>query len=212
MGAFGLNGGGCNGKHDSHHIIEIVNTCKLVLLFCLVATLASLARAGVTEQLSHSEYVAHAEPNQSIFIALRRDSPINRDGRVYLGITQWQVTWDIKLQERTNGTCRISANDTQLKINIVLPRLIAAGPDQDKDFGRFLSALDAHEQGHVDIARRSATEIDRAILGLPDMENCKVLEDAANDAGRRGLEYHREKDRLYDKWTEHGKSQGTWLE
>jgi predicted secreted Zn-dependent protease len=47
---------------------------------------------------------------------------------------------------------------------------------------------------------------------MPEMTDCKRLESATNEAGRRVIREHNEKDKRYDAETRHGRNQGAWLE
>jgi predicted secreted Zn-dependent protease len=95
---------------------------------------------------------------------------------------------------------------------VTLPTLAGGTAKQQSTFLRYYNALKEHELGHYYYGKTAATEIDQKILQLPKMENCKALESTANKLGDDIIEFYKRKDSQYDVTTQHGKSQGAWLE
>lgn len=93
-----------------------------------------------------------------------------------------------------------------------MPKLIRPNALQKSQFERFITALNVHELGHYNLGKEAATVIGARILALPEMSRCEVLETAANNLGEQILNEYRERERQYDAATEHGKTQGAWLE
>jgi len=55
-------------------------------------------------------------------------------------------------------------------------------------------------------------DIEGEIFSMPEMETCAGLEAAANDLGTQTLSDYRTRERKYDVETDHGRSQGAWLD
>lgn len=180
----------------------------LTFLFLL---LAANGHAEVVEKLQYAYYDVAADPARPLLAALDAASPIRENGRILHAHTSWSVKWNFRRMERT-GKCRITRIRTEVAATITLPRLSGASAEQRAAFGKYLSALRAHELGHYENGKNAAAEIERKILALPEMPTCKELDDAANAIGDRTVDIYTGKDRYYDLETEYGKSQGVWLE
>jgi predicted secreted Zn-dependent protease len=100
---------------------------------------------------------------------------------------------------------------TELSGINTLPKLVNATASQTKDMDTFLTALRLHELGHYNIGKDAADAIDKEILSLPPMQNCTILDSAANSLGQRIIEEHRKAEDRYDAATADGKLQGAWL-
>jgi predicted secreted Zn-dependent protease len=95
---------------------------------------------------------------------------------------------------------------------MTLPDPRGATSTQQQTLVSYSRALRDHEQGHYDIARRAASDIDQSLLAIPAMTDCKLLDTHANAKGHELLEKYNELSRQYDKDTQHGKTQGAWLD
>jgi len=94
----------------------------------------------------------------------------------------------------------------------MLPTLINATPTQQDQFNILLSALSVHELGHYDFAKRAATDKESEILSMSEMDICTALEAAANELGNQTLNEYQAVERRYDVDTDHGRTQGAWLD
>jgi predicted secreted Zn-dependent protease len=99
-----------------------------------------------------------------------------------------------------------------LESKIVLPSLVNATDEQHKRFETYITALRSHELGNVDFGKQAAFAIEKAIINLPELANCKVLDAAANAAANQLLESYKQKEVQYDIDTDHGKTQGAWID
>lgn len=181
------------------------------LLTC-VLLLASRAGAEIQDTLAYTYYDAVPKPGQSLSSSLTSASPIKEDGTVYHGHTKWNVAWTFRWDERDDGTCKISKATLRVTGTITMPRLIGGDAEQKRVFEQYAAALKQHELGHYQVARDAAAIIDRELLALPAMKDCARLERAANEGAHETLERQRAKERQYDVSTDHGKTQGAWLE
>jgi len=174
--------------------------------------LAPVAHAEVSDQLEYRYYTAHAEAGKSLFQVLQAASPIRENGRVFLGHTDRDIEWRLHWQDTARGTCRITDVHVSLQAHILLPQINDIDPGRQVEFARFLMALRIHEYGHYRIERQAAMQIDAALAALPDMENCREIEETANATGRRILAEFAQKNADYDAATSHGKTQGAQLQ
>jgi predicted secreted Zn-dependent protease len=160
----------------------------------------------------YSYYIVTAVPGKSLQSILNAASPIHRDGRVFYAHTDWHVQWNIWWSIEPEGPCKITKVMTKVTATIILPRLINATPTQQDRFNALLSGLNVHELGHYDFAKQAATEIEAGVLSMPEMDTCAALEVAANDLGNRTLSEYKMRESNYDLETDHGRSQGAWLD
>ena len=180
-----------------------------LLLSCL---LAPMARAEISDQLEFRYYAVQADARKSLLQVLQAATPIHENGRTFIGHTDRNIEWHLHWQDTARGTCRITDVHVSLQAHIVLPQLSGIDPDRQGEFTRFLMALRIHEFGHYRLERQAAAQIDAALAALPDMANCREIEQAANSTARRILAEFAQKNVDYDTATDHGKTQGAVLQ
>ena len=182
------------------------------LLVLILSFMATSARAEVTEQFSISHYTIDLVSGKSLLSQFNAASTIRKDGRVYHGYTRWTVKWFFRWNTDALGVCRIVSASTQLDVEMILPYPRGASSSQSGIVTAYGRALRAHEQGHYDIARQAAHEIDLSLLGMPGMADCKTLEQSANSKANETFVHFKEASRQYDRDTQYGKTQGAVLE
>ncbi|TXG77552.1 MAG: DUF922 domain-containing protein [Rhodocyclaceae bacterium] len=177
-----------------------------------LAACASPALAEVREQLATREYAVTADPAVPLLRLLDGATPIRENGKVFHGYTRWYVKWNYRWNEAPDGSCRITRVDTSVEGTITLPKLVGGTGAQRTRFDAYLAALRTHEEGHYAFARQAGREIDGKIAALPSMRSCRALEAEANGLGYRILDIHTAREKQYDRDTDHGRTQGAWLE
>jgi predicted secreted Zn-dependent protease len=185
---------------------------KAVALLLAQWAAAVCAHAAVTEEHADRPYVVYAQPADTLKQALNAATPITVGGQRFHGHTRWDVRWTFRWWSEASGRCRITEVTTRLRSEVQLPQLQRATPEQRALFERYLPALSRHEQGHVQFGRDAARAIDQGIAQLPTAPDCATLEREANALGHRLLREHAEREKLYDRDTRHGASQGAKLE
>ena len=131
---------------------------------------------------------------------------LNRHRQHSANRVEWHFNW-----ESTPGQCRITEVRTEVSVTLHQPRLL---PDPQRpasvqqQWDAYLLALQAHQEGHVELALNSAREIERAIMALPPASSCEQLQASANATGRRLQEQLAADDREYDKRTQQGTLDG----
>ena len=181
-------------------------------LLVSIWTLATGVAAEVQDTLEYTYYDAPVTAGQRLGPALTSASPINENGRVFHGHTKWNVHWNFRWSGRGDGTCMITRVTISFTANITMPRLVGGDAAQRQAFERYVAALKLHEMGHYQIGKDAALGIDQKILTLPTMEDCGSLKATANAGAYRILASYQDKERQYDADTEHGKTQGAWLD
>ncbi|WP_018605675.1 DUF922 domain-containing Zn-dependent protease [Uliginosibacterium gangwonense] len=175
-------------------------------------SLVACAQAAVRDEVSYQFYDLSLRTGESVYQALSRSSPIRSEGKVFFGYTTWNVHWNYRWWREGDGQCRITENTVLVSSIIQLPQLRGDLGRLQERYERAFAALKLHEQGHVDIGRSVAKEIDHFILSLPEKASCAQLEQAANTGARDILAHSKGQDRDYDARTGHGKTQGAWFD
>ena len=182
-----------------------------ILLLLAYALLPGAAMAKAHENLVYSYYEVKARSDQPLSAQLYAASPIKEEGQTFHGHTNWTLQWTLKLSADKSGFCRISSAKTQLHAVVILPKLDGANTQQLASFDRYVAALQQHELGHYKIAEQAAQAIEHKLHAVKGMRNCATLQAYANKNAQRTLDYFNEKNRQYDRETNHGQMQGAWL-
>jgi len=102
---------------------------------------------------------------------------------------------------------QLGTAEVMVRTKITMPRWSsyesAPGADQ-REWDRFFSALQVHEQGHVDLVLQHLTNIDEQLLGQLPAGAAEIWRDALNTL--------KAANDTYDHDTDHGRNQGTILE
>lgn len=187
------------------------------LAACLIVGICcwSLAPEGLAlddQGPTYSYYIATAVPDRSLRSILNAASPIHHDGKVFFGNTDWHVEWNMWWSEEAGGSCRITRAKARISATIVLPKLVNATAVQQNRFDTLAAALRVHELGHYEIGKKAAADIERGILAMAPMDTCAALKAAADELAIETLDQYRAEERQYDADTDHGRTQGAWLE
>jgi predicted secreted Zn-dependent protease len=193
------------------HKMNRIPQLLLVVLCCLF--FVAPGKAEYSETLTYLRYPVEHTLGNSLLQNLNKASPIRHEGHIFHGYTTWNVSWNYRWYEEANGRCAITSNTTTLHAEITLPELHpTAPPEQQIEFKTYVTALEFHELGHVQYGRAAAQEIDRRIKDFPAQSSCRLLEQGIQKMAEQALEAARQKERDYDHKTQHGRTQGAWLE
>lgn len=169
------------------------------------------AFAGVSERVEHLYYDVDQRPGDTLLAALNSASPVRVGGRTFHAYTAWNVRWHFRWNAAPGGMCRITSVATQLEVKMTLPRLRSVLAPAAAEFRRYYPALLLHEEGHRQLARDAAQEVDRTLETLPPMARCGDLEREANARGHEIVEAARQRELEYDQRTRQGCTQGACL-
>lgn len=179
------------------------------LAHCL-ALLIACHSVPAADTVETDFYVIDGNSVRSIRSALEKNGPMGEDGKRYHGYTTWRVSWNFSYAP-TAGSCAIRSVQVDTSAVMTLPRLAEPGalPDSVRiKWNSYSAALRAHEDGHRAIALAAADEIRRRLSQLANSGGCKALADDANRTAQAILADFRVRERLYDRDTEHGATEG----
>lgn len=182
-----------------------------VVSFLLFAVPAGWAAVKETVSTDYYEIAGHKK--KELLKEIKKKGVKDGGGR-YHAHTDWRVTWNYRYAPIPGG-CRVHSVSVSLDIRYFLPRWQPAqGVSEDLKFqwNRYFTALAAHEEGHADIGRRAAREIEEALSALGQGLSCGSIQAAADAAARKILDRYREEESRYDAATKNGRTQGAYLD
>jgi predicted secreted Zn-dependent protease len=156
-------------------------------------------------------YEVEGDSPGALAVALRQRGPRAR-GKRFFAMTAWKVNAEYRWRERPTA-CAIGDLTVRVAVQMHLPRWRRprrASPSLDGAWGRFLAALDQHEQGHRALAEEAAEAIRRRLAPL-QATTCERVEARAHREMRSLLDEYERHNLAYDEATGHGRTQGaTW--
>ena len=129
----------------------------------------------------------------------------------YAALTHASYSSYYDFREHDN-VCEIDHVRVDTKITFTYPRWKDISSDQKLADGwnRNLAALENHEKGHEEIARKASQDMyDYLYLLLPAYPSCGELKQKADALEQAVLEEAKKNDREYDRVTDHGRNQAT---
>lgn len=180
----------------------------ILLLLCLPV------QAEPITDIQYQYYSIYPKQKTDLEGEMQTRSPILVNGKKFKGYTKWYVNWKFWWYEKPND-CRITNTQVSLKVIYTLPQIpknYATSPDTRSIFNQFYNALFKHEQNHKNSGLFAARDIEKALLNLGSFPSCQELEIAANRKGNQIIEQYAQRDRDYDKRTDHGRLEGVMLQ
>lgn len=117
--------------------------------------------------------------------------------------------------EIRGGQCVLTDITAYLTITQTMPRWVdeAEGSRRvRRQWNTFLTNLQTHEDGHVEIARRGAAIVLDRLSQTAPADNCDALGQALDAQSRNLWQRLQTSQRDYDRATEHGLTQGAFIE
>ena len=142
--------------------------------------------------------------------AMNAKRPVGKDGRPHDAVTSWFVRWKYTTASASPG-CAVRTFNVSLDLATTLPQWTnesSAAPQLLQQWRSYYAALVKHEEGHKAIGTNAAAEIRDAGLKLPSEPGCGELAKAVDKMTSEILERYRQREREYDRDTDHGRTQG----
>jgi len=124
--------------------------------------------------------------------------------------TSWHLAYQYSSRSGSGGTCAVGTVTTQLALKVRMPRWTPKADDSTAvaaRWSRYISALQVHESGHLQIGRDFESGFKRAALATT-AANCGELNSALRTLFDSMLDQARARERDYDARTGHGATQG----
>ena len=145
--------------------------------------------------------------------ALNQASPIRSDGKIYHARALWQINWSYRYK-RGDNSCEIEALQVDLTATIQMPQImpgLVVDEATEARFDAYATALLNHEYGHIGFGVLAANKIAESLMNVSPMSRCAETGAAANALGKAIIAHYSREDDAYDEATEHGKTQGDYI-
>jgi predicted secreted Zn-dependent protease len=186
------------------------NLVRILILVLAILPLQAYSYPKV--DTIENSYTVEANDKGSLLSAINNASPIRESGEVFHAHTDTYVNWNYWWDKR-NNYCKLNRVETTVTITYTLPRLSSKTKNAEvkRIWNIYYSALIEHEEGHGQIAIDAAQLIERSLRDLPSYSNCDLLSKKANAKAQWILNKFSQKHFDYDNKTNHGKTQGAYL-
>lgn len=134
-------------------------------------------------------------------------------GMAWDAYTSWEVRWSYPLVRETDS-CSLGEAQVRVDLRIQLPRWdppAEADPDLIALWDGYLRALEAHEEGHAQLALAAACEVQQVLHSLGPQPDCERMELAADRATQAVIDRYHDLEVRYDLETDHGAADGAVL-
>ena len=153
-------------------------------------------------------YVVEGTSAHEILASMRASGP-SAGGETYFGLTASESSY--QMQPRMEGpSCVAEEVRVELAVTITLPvweSTDEAPYELQRDWARFSTALQRHEDGHRQIAADGAEATHSALQGLR-RATCQDVEFEARQRAQRIAARTEAEHNRYDSETDHGRTQG----
>jgi len=185
---------------------------KKILFICLIGVITSLfARSDI--QIAYEYYPVKVSKVSELPTTLNKASPITEDGKKYHAYTRWNIEWRYRWRVWENR-CKVSTVSTRLTITYTLPKLINLTQNEtiDQVWNEWYPNLVAHEKNHATNAIKTSQDIEEAIMKVPENRECEKLGKEVNKVAEKLMDELAQKNKEYDRATNHGKTEGAFIE
>lgn len=188
---------------------RMTQMCHLLYLFALSHYLK--AAPLVNEVIK--TYVVHARGLDALRAVLDKSTLVKVNGKTFYAFTDTYVRWHYWWNE-TKTSCAINKVSTAVDVTYTMPELNEnlASLETRHVWKKYYASLILHEKGHADIAIEAALAIEKSLLNMPSSRNCRLLSQQANSRAEKVLEGYRPQHKVYDRETDHGYTQGAYLD
>ncbi|WP_319407812.1 DUF922 domain-containing protein [uncultured Desulfosarcina sp.] len=180
-----------------------------ILVFSIVVLPHAMAEPEILIQKRY--YPAAGQTSAQIRQSLDRNTPVRENGQPFDAYTQWDIDWQFWWAYDADGTCRITAVTTAVRIRQTFPHLDNAddvpAPLADR-WEQYMTALIEHEKGHVTLGVDAARNIERQLSQMGDRPSCDQLESEANVLARDIIARFALLEIQYDADTNYGERDG----
>ncbi len=176
-------------------------------LICLV--LISGAWGQPSLRISTHPYTITGTTATELRQQMNRFGPMGQSGRRFDAYTKWYIQWRFRYAG-DGRVCRITQLTLNTDITYTMPRWMnvnQAPQSLQRHWQRYYQALKLHEDGHANHGKAATQEIWQQLPRLAQA-TCDQLEQLTNQTAQAIINRYAEKDREYDRQTDHGRTQG----
>ena len=179
---------------------------RLLFTLCTLMLLATPALADVVKTVSNEYYVVEGRNPKTIYLNLKRQSPLNEGYKTYQANTQTELKYNFKWRKRGN-TCTLEKVTIFLHLTYKYPKLAHSVDNKTRKWWKkFMTKLEEHELIHGQISIKAAHELDDALRAF-DYTDCINFKAELKKRATRIINKMMRAQKDYDKLTEHGLKQ-----
>lgn len=167
----------------------------------------------ISVTIKNDNYTISGNNVDDVWDEIREHGPKNDEGDSYTGYTYWYIHWNYE-QSNTAKGCKATDITVPVEVTFTMPHLkpTAETPnDVIVKWNTFMKNLQQHENGHKDIAIEAAQEIYDTLQTLPAATTCRALGLLVDKKARTIIDTYKQKEKKYDKDTNHGETQGAYF-
>ena len=131
-------------------------------------------------------------------------------GKRFDAHTDWYVKWNYRYRPTASG-CEFTSVDVSLSGTILLPKWNHTNDASNalvQKWDKYLAALRLHENGHYAHGAGAAKAIEAFARSFHGSGDCAAMVSEFNDHARSIVDKYKAQDAVYDRATDHGRTQG----
>lgn len=182
-------------------------------LACVACTQGMKTSSEIDHERDVVRYEFEADTLKAALENALNSSTAREGDATFMGYTWSDWEWRIKWRE-ADGYCRLTDVTFDIDTTVTLPEWVdvdRASVQARQEWQRFMTALEGHEEGHVEINIKGVTDMKTAMLAMEKASTCDDLlagaREISSDYGEQIKQAHLD----YDRDTQHGATQGARL-
>ncbi|MCM2320536.1 MAG: DUF922 domain-containing Zn-dependent protease [Pseudomonas sp.] len=180
----------------------------------LALTPLAMAAEPVSSTVREQHYLVYGRTIEEISRSIGERSPVRNGLSAFGGGTRTHYSASYRLVPVSETQCVLKDAAVKAESVVTLPRLAPGTlpPAVSAEWRRYYLALRTHEYQHVESARASARVAQQWLAGLQLSGPCHAVRPRVRAAIEARIRMLDERDRLLDRMTDHGRSQGAELD
>lgn len=174
------------------------------------------AASGLSHELqverNDRQYAVRGATLEQLRADLKANGVADDAGQFYSGVATTGLGYTYQFREQPGG-CGVADVRVLLQVSLTTPAWQGrwtSGPALAATWDRYVSALQVHEDGHINLARQAADRLGAKVEAL-SAPGCPALEARAKALRDEAMEALKQAHADYDRATDHGRTQGAVL-
>lgn len=168
------------------------------------------AEAQVSQKIEYKYYRIWPEAGRDLVNSAFAATPIEVDGKKYLGHTYWQIAYNYRNVQSSIGICRTKEIQVTCSCLITLPKLQSSDSGLNRAFDGYVEKLKKHELEHCRLSTEYAGKFYQYALGVKN-QKCEQFDQVIRGKYDTLVNELKSEQKRYDQRTKHGKTEGADL-
>lgn len=182
---------------------------KKVLFILFIFVLSLNAKVNISE--NYNWYIINVENSNNLAKELNRVSPIGNKNNNFHGYTEYNINFDINFTPINLFQCKVDKLDINLEFIYTMPKLKSNNKQTINKFNKYYKNLYIHENGHKLLTEKNVKNVEYKILNLLKPMDCNILSNLINKELKNLYSNIKSDNKNYDLKTDHGKTQGAYI-